>query len=139
MSPVLLAHVKELPDESLSAEPHSCQAGMTACMQVDVTPAHHWYIDSGASAHICRQKSQFQEYAPQTDHGYVVLRDDTHLPILGEGTVIVSLGQNDKLHLKNTLHVPDISKNLILVCKLAAQPGISLSFEKQTYEIKENS
>lgn len=105
-------------------------------MVTGITPSHHWYIDFGASAHICKRRDQFKEYTPRSDNGRVVLGDNTHLQIKGEGKIRIYLGKDKYLLLEHTLHVPDISKNLVSVCKLTAQPGTTLTFAQSTCQMK---
>ena len=71
-----------------------------------------WFIDSGASKHMTSHENYFQELRKPDQPGYVEIGDDTTDPIRHIGNV--SFGNDGKqTYLKNFLHVPTITKNLV--------------------------
>ena len=73
-----------------------------------------WYVDSGASNHMTSHKGWFSYLEKPMQPGVVVTGDDTLHPITNVGEVPLShVGQKGKL--MNMLHVPTITKNLVLV------------------------
>ena len=84
-----------------------------------------WYVDSGASNHMTSHKEWFSYLEKPIQPGVVATGDDTLHPIANVGEVPLShVGQKGKL--MNVLHVPTITKNLVL-CKGGEMGGCSSS------------
>ena len=85
-----------------------------------------WCDDSGASKHMTCQKEWFSYLEKPMQPGVVTTGDDTPHPITKVGEVLQShIGQKGKL--MNVLHVPTITKNLVLVGQILDQ-GIQVRF-----------
>lgn len=89
-----------------------------------------WYPDSGASHHLTYNPNNLSYSSPYTGQDQVVMGN-------GQGVSIHSLGQsqfhspnepNVKLTLKDLLHVPNISKNLLSVSKFAQDNNVIFEF-----------
>ncbi|KAL2236191.1 UNVERIFIED_CONTAM: Retrovirus-related Pol polyprotein from transposon RE1 [Sesamum indicum] len=85
-----------------------------------------WIVDSGATAHICNNHSLFDTAENYAQDTYIHLADGNKHLIKYSGNVKL----NDKLSLKNTLHVPDLKFNLLSVSKLCSCSSIRLKFSK---------
>ena len=73
-----------------------------------------WFVDSGASMHMTSHEDWFRELRKPDQPGYVETGDDTTHSI--QHIANVPFGNNgDQTYLKNVLHVPTITKNLISV------------------------
>jgi hypothetical protein len=112
-------------DETLPEDPHSASMATASSYQVDP----NWYSDMGATDHIT------------TDLDRLVLHEKYHGPDTvqvdnGAGLQILHLGYcsiNTNTHplaLNNVLHVPEISKHLLSVHKLAHDNNIFFEFHK---------
>lgn len=104
------------------------QQVLTICL-IAGRPTKDWFVDSGATSHICQDKNLFVNYRPESAHSHVLLSDNTKLKILGEGDIYLRLQNNEVLQLSNVLHVPDIIKNLISVRQLVCEKQYSVRFE----------
>lgn len=91
-----------------------------------------WFIDSGATAHMCNDKALFNSLKEENEGRTVTIGDGSPLPVLGEGAVratTVVNGQTMDVALKNVLFVPKFSANLISVRKCKAN-GLRMIFEE---------
>lgn len=111
---------------------------LTICLLTSGTVNSSWYIDSGASAHVCKDRAEFKTYSPRTDFDHVVLGDNTHLEVKGAGQVQIRLADDEWIVLHGVLHVPTMSKNLLSVRQLTRQPDITLQFENDVCNISIN-
>ena len=84
-----------------------------------------WIMDSGATAHMCKDKKAFADYTATTKaHNIQSAKNSASLKVLGQGTVILRVW-NGKMwlnaHLNNVLHVQDLSKNLFSLTAATAR------------------
>ena len=85
-----------------------------------------WYVDSGASNHMTNHKEWFSTLEKSKQTGVVETSDDTPHPIEHIGDVPLShVGQ--KGIMRNVLHVPTITKNLVSVGQIVNQ-GMQVRF-----------
>ena len=80
-----------------------------------------WIIDSGATCHMCKDKSFFSELKSLKDGQEVSLGDGHVLEATVEGTVPLEMvlpdGSKQKCNLKNVLLIPKLAYNLLSVSK----------------------
>nr|KAJ0199223.1 hypothetical protein LSAT_V11C600310790 [Lactuca sativa] len=81
--------------------------------------ARGWFMDTGATVHVCGQRESFRAYRPMP-HGTVV--------ICVAGHRVEALGRGD-LTLRDVLHVPTISKGLVSADKFD-KGGFKMVLEK---------
>lgn len=81
------------------------------------TSCAFWYPDSGASYHVTNDASNIQQVTPFEGHEQIYLGNGQHLIIhsAGSSQLISQDYPHTPLTLKNLLHVPSITKNLISV------------------------
>ena len=78
-----------------------------------------WWLDSGATVHVCNDRDQFKTYE-EVNNREVLMGNDNSAKVCGQGTVELNFTSGKKLSLVNVLHVPDLRKNLVsasLLCK----------------------
>ena len=86
-------------------------------------------VDSGATRHICVNKSMFTSYAAVGDGEEQVYLDDSRTTLIqGKGKVILKLTSWKTLALNDVLHVPSIRVNLVSVAFLE-KVGVKVPFE----------
>ena len=92
-----------------------------------------WIIDSGATSHMCTSRHLFTDLNKK-----VSLGDGRSLKAVGRGTVslIIKLpgGRLKRCPVKNALHIPDLSYNLISVSK-ASKSGNMTKFDESGCQI----
>lgn len=91
-----------------------------------------WILDSGATSHMCNDKSLFKIISTSSVKS-VTVADGYELPVLGEGVVKIQtcdeIGNCIDLNLKKTLFVPTLDSNLISMSKLVAN-NVNLAISK---------
>jgi hypothetical protein len=104
----------------------------------DVDPSK-WIIDSGATCHMCNDRSLFTDFVELERPIDVTLGDGHNLKGVGRGTVTLEIdvpqGKMQKCKLRDVLCVPNLSYNLLSVSK-AADAVEKAVFTKTGCELK---
>ncbi|KAK9681509.1 hypothetical protein RND81_10G007500 [Saponaria officinalis] len=80
-----------------------------------------WWIDSGATNHVCKDRHWFKDYELVKDGSVLYMGNESTALIVGRGTVVLEFSSGNVEKLCNVLHVPGIKKNLVsgsCLCKL---------------------
>ena len=85
-----------------------------------------WIIDLGASDHMKNFSHLFHTYNPCSGHEKIRIADDSYSTIPGKGLINLS----KKISLKDVLHVPKLTCNLLLVSKLSKDSNFRVIFSK---------
>ncbi|GKA76637.1 zinc finger, CCHC-type containing protein [Tanacetum coccineum] len=94
----------------------------------EVVDAIAWWIDSGVTTHVCKDRCWFKTYEPVED-GYVLYMGDYHFaPVYGKRTVVLEFSFGKSITLFNVLYVPKLRKKLI------SGPVLNKCEYKQVYE-----
>ena len=72
-----------------------------------------WWIDTGATRHVCYDRQVFKTYTEKTDDKKVLLGDSHSTNIAGIGNVELKFTSGRTLILKDVLHTPEMRKNLV--------------------------
>ncbi|GKD72839.1 zinc finger, CCHC-type containing protein, partial [Tanacetum coccineum] len=87
-----------------------------------------WWIDSGATTHVCKDRCWLKTYEPVED-GYVLYMGDDHFALVhGKGSVVLEFSLGKSITLFKVLYVPKLRKNLIY------GPILNKCRYKQVYE-----
>lgn len=115
------ANVVEAENKELVAMVTAMQIGMiTELHMASVVVTNDWWLDSGATIHVCNNKALFKLYNVLEEHEEVLMGNHVAAKVMGKGSVEISFTSGKKLTLVNVFHVPDLRKNLIsanLLCK----------------------
>ncbi|GJU94119.1 zinc finger, CCHC-type containing protein [Tanacetum coccineum] len=95
---------------------------------VVVVDAIAWWIDSGATTHVCKDRCWFKTYEPVEDGSVLYMGDDHFAPVHGKGSVVLEFSSGKSITLFNVLYVPKLRKNLI------SGPVLNKCGYKQVYE-----
>ena len=90
-----------------------------------------WFLDSGATVHVCNDKALFSSYNELEISEEVLMGNHDSAKVLGKGTVMMNFTSGQKLTLVNVFHILEIKKNLVsanLMCKRGFK--IILEFDK---------
>ncbi|KAI5381227.1 hypothetical protein KIW84_UN0906 [Lathyrus oleraceus] len=72
-----------------------------------------WWIDSGATTHVCKDRFWFKTFVPVEDGSVLYMGDDHFAPVEGKGNVVLEFSSGKTITLFNVLYVPKLRKNLI--------------------------
>ncbi|GJS92954.1 zinc finger, CCHC-type containing protein [Tanacetum coccineum] len=77
----------------------------TFYVQVD---AIAWWIDSGATTHVCKDRCWFKTYEPVEDESVLYMGDDHFTPVHGKGSVVLEFTSGKLITLLIVLYVPKL-------------------------------
>ena len=78
-----------------------------------VENSEEWFLDSGATRHICSAKEAFSMYTPAEYNEDLFMGNTVTTRIAGTEKVMLKMTSCKVLTLNNVLHVPTIRKNLL--------------------------
>nr|GEX68191.1 zinc finger, CCHC-type [Tanacetum cinerariifolium] len=87
-----------------------------------------WWIDPGATTHVCKDRCWFKTYEPVEDRSVLYMGDDHFAYVHGKGNVVLEFSSGRSITLYNVLYVPKLHKNLI------SDPVLNKCGYKQVYE-----
>ncbi|GKF45101.1 hypothetical protein Tco_0131653 [Tanacetum coccineum] len=67
-----------------------------------------WWIDSGATTHVCKDRYWFETYEPVEDGSVLYIGDDHFAPVHGKGSVVLEFSSGKSITLFNVLYVPKL-------------------------------
>jgi len=73
-----------------------------------------WYLDSGASNHMCGQRDLFDDL-DETIQGLVIFGDTSKVPFKGKGNIPIKLKNGDHSYIADVYYVPTIKQNLVSI------------------------
>ena len=87
-----------------------------------------WWIDTGATRHVCSDKMMFCTFEPIETGEKVFMGNSATSDIKGQCKVVLKMTSGKELTLTNVLYVPEIRKNLVSGSLLNSH-GFRLVFE----------
>ncbi|XP_060190446.1 uncharacterized protein LOC132619613 [Lycium barbarum] len=72
-----------------------------------------WWLDSGATRHVCSVKEAFATYAPAGPEEELFMGNIATAKVEGYGKILLKMTSGKVLTLNNVLHVPTIRENLV--------------------------
>ena len=91
-----------------------------------------WWIDTGATRHICGDKNLFSEYKHMDDGEKLYMGNSSALNVEGKGNVLLKFTSGKVVTLTDVLHVPEIRKNLVSG-PILSKKGFKLVFESDRF------
>nr|GEV58974.1 zinc finger, CCHC-type [Tanacetum cinerariifolium] len=76
--------------------------------QMLVVDAIAWWIDSGATTHVCKDHCWFKTFEPAEDESVLYMGDEHFAPIHGKGSVALEFSSGKTVTLFNVLYVPKL-------------------------------
>lgn len=95
-----------------------------------------WWVDTGATRHICADRGMFTSYTP-TEGEKLFMGNSSTSKVEGQGKVVLKMTSGKELSLNNVLHVPDIRKNLVSG-SLLSKNGFKLVFVSDKFVLTKN-
>ncbi|GJV17207.1 zinc finger, CCHC-type containing protein [Tanacetum coccineum] len=87
-----------------------------------------WWIDFGATTHVCKDHCWFQTFGPVEDGSVLYMGDEHFAHVHGKGSVALEFNYGKTITLFNVLYVPTLRKNLVY------GPVLNKCRYKQVYE-----
>ncbi|GJS28562.1 hypothetical protein Tco_0489182 [Tanacetum coccineum] len=72
-----------------------------------------WWVDSGATVHVCKDRCWFKTYESLNDGSILQMGNESTALVHGRGCVDLRFSSGKIVSLFNVLHVPNIRKNLV--------------------------
>ncbi|RVW42300.1 Retrovirus-related Pol polyprotein from transposon TNT 1-94 [Vitis vinifera] len=119
------ANVTEFDKLSNDVSEMNLSAVVSECNIVGNTK--EWWVDTGATRHICSNKWMFSTYKPVEQNEELFMGNSSSSKVEGRGKVILKMTSGKELTLNDVLHVPDIRKNLVSG-SLLSKNGFKLVF-----------
>ena len=91
-----------------------------------------WWIDTGATRHICGDKNLFSEYKHMDDGEKLYMGNSFASNVEGKGNVLLKFTSRKVVTLTDVLHVPEIRKNLVSG-PILSKKGFKLVFESDRF------
>ena len=91
-----------------------------------------WWIDYGATKHVCYDKTWFKTYTIMEEKKKIMLGDFHTIEVVGIGKVLLKFTSGREVTLKDVFLVPNIRKNLVFSF-LLNKVGFKQVFEANQY------
>jgi hypothetical protein len=100
-------------------------------------PATTWILDSGATSHVCNNKSAFDRLEPRRETGIKVANgNNVNVEGIGDITITVrDINNRIPIKLEQVLYAPGVNKNLISIGSIAKK-GHQISVNRNGMEIR---
>ena len=92
-------------------------------------------MDSSAIDHMIKSSHGFVSYSPCPSNKKIATADGTLITVAGQGDVVI----NQNLALKNVLHVPKLSTNLVSIHKLRKDLNCMVTFSSTLCKFQEKN
>ncbi|XP_075100545.1 uncharacterized protein LOC142176513 [Nicotiana tabacum] len=133
------ANIVENSTQGLVAMVSAMQIGMVTELNVATaaTNTQDWWLDSGATIHVCYDKKIFKTYAEVQDSEQVLMGNHVAADVAGKGSIEINFTSGQKLTLLNVYHVPDMKKNLMSAA-LLSKKGFKIVIESDHVIVSKN-
>ena len=103
-----------------------------------VTNMNDWVVDSGATRHMCGNRSAFTSYTTVKEGDeQVFMGDSKSTPVIGKGKVLFKLTSKKMLVICDVLHELDICCNLVSI-SLLGKVGVRILFDSDKMVLTKN-
>nr|KYP43794.1 hypothetical protein KK1_034774 [Cajanus cajan] len=128
LSKAELERLRALMD-SLSKTSNSCSLTMTgkssSFLSFNASNTENiWIIDSSATDHMTPHSPYFSSYTTSSSNQHITIANGSHTPVIGCGNIQLQ----SSLLLKNVLHVPQLSNNLLSIHKITQDLNCAVTF-----------
>nr|CCA17998.1 putative polyprotein [Albugo laibachii Nc14] len=86
-----------------------------AFMAVDHMERNIWLLDSGATSHMCYQKSDFQSLRNLEAPIKISIADGSSVEAVATGNISITLTNGERVTIHDVLYVPDLDRRLLSI------------------------
>ena len=79
---------------------------------------HTWYLDNGASNHMCGEKDKFVELDEKVHNGNIIFGDTSKIPIKGKGSILFHLQNRKQKMISNVYYMSKLKNNFWIILSL---------------------
>ncbi|KAK8957926.1 hypothetical protein KSP39_PZI000959 [Platanthera zijinensis] len=95
-----------------------------------------WYLDTGASNHMCGHKHLFKEMR-EVEDGHVSFGDASKIQVKGQGAIYYLQKGGTEGSIENVYYVPDFKNNILSMGQLM-EKGYSVFMKNRVLQLKDN-
>ena len=85
---------------------------MLACGKFDGSNSNTWYLDIGASNHMCGMKEAFVDI-DESYKGNITFGDLSQKPVEGRGRILIKLKNGEQKFISEVFNIPDMKNNIL--------------------------
>ena len=93
-----------------------------------IPKSNDWWLDSGATIHVCNNKALFKTYEENNERKEVLIGNHNSIIVLKKATIDLFFTSKQKLTLVNIFHVLEIRKHLVFT-SLLSKKGFKIIVE----------
>ncbi|KAK2988268.1 hypothetical protein RJ640_003139 [Escallonia rubra] len=110
---------------------------LLACGNFESCNSSTWYLDTGASNHMCGTHEFFVEL-DERHSGNITFGDLSQRPVKGRGKILLELKNGDQRYISDVYYVPDMKNNILSLGQLL-EKGFTVQMKNMSLCVYDNN